>query len=167
MSALSDRLLALARLDAGEQLELRPTDLSELIREIGRNWTANIGRQLVVNCRPTGRLDCDPDWLELALDALIENAVHYTASGDTITLGCFASADRYTITVDDPGPGIAAEDLPHVFERFWHRRPENGRMGSGLGLPMAQAVAEAHGGTLRATASPLGGARFELSLRRR
>jgi len=164
MSSLTNRLLALARLDAGEKLELRPTDVAALIRQIGQNWTANIDRHWMVVCQPTGVLRCDPEWLELALDALIENAVHYTGSGDTIRLGCATTTYRCTITVDDSGPGIPAEDLPHVFERFWHRRPENGPMGSGLGLPMAQAVAEAHGGTLRATNSPEGGARFELSI---
>ena len=115
------------------------------------------------SCRPTGRLRVDPDWLELALDALVENAVHFTASGDTIRLGCTSSPGHTAITVDDSGPGIEPDDLPFVFERFWHRRPEHGPMGSGLGLPMARAVAEAHGGTLLATASPDGGARFVLS----
>jgi signal transduction histidine kinase len=165
MSSLSNRLLALARLDAGERMEAKPTDLSALIGEIGRNWTAaNTDRRWVVGCRPTGLLSCDPEWLELALDALIENAVHYTASGDLIGLSGRQDADRYTITVDDSGPGIAAADLPFVFDRFWHSRPENGPMGSGLGLPMARAVAEAHGGTLLATHSPEGGARFELTI---
>jgi signal transduction histidine kinase len=165
MSALASRLLALARLDAGEQMERKPTDVAALIGEIGRNWTANTDREWVVTCRPTGALNCDPEWLELALDALIENAVHYTTAGDTIRIGCSATSVRYAIVVDDSGPGISAEDLPFVFERFWHRRPENGPMGSGLGLPMARAVAEAHGGSLRAGSSPDGGARFELSIR--
>lgn len=166
MSALSDRLLALARLDAGEQLDHRPTDVTALVGEMGRNWTANTDRTWLVDCRPTGQLPVDPDWLELALDALVENAVHFTVSGDTIRLGCSSALGQTTITVDDSGPGIDAEDRPFVFDRFWHRRPETGPMGSGLGLPMARAVAEAHGGTLLATASPDGGARFVLSIPR-
>jgi signal transduction histidine kinase len=164
MSALSNRLLALARLDAGEELDRRPTDVSALVGEIGQNWTANPDRTWLVECRPTGRLRVDPDWLELALDALVENAVHFTESGDTIRLGCTSSPGHTAITVDDSGPGIKPDELPFVFDRFWHRRPEHGPMGSGLGLPMARAVAEAHGGTLLATASADGGARFVLSM---
>ena len=166
MSALSNRLLALARLDAGEELDRRPTEVAALVGEIGRNWTANTDRVWLVECRPTGTMRVDPDWLELALDALVENAVHFTASGDTIRLGCTSSAGQTAISVDDSGPGIESDDLPYVFERFWHRRPDQGPMGSGLGLPMARAIAEAHGGTLQATASPDGGARFVLTIPR-
>jgi signal transduction histidine kinase len=166
MSALSDRLLALARLDAGEVLDRRPTDVAALVAEIGRNWTANSDRVWLVDCGPTGQVRIDPDWTELALDALVENAVHFTGSGGTIRIGCTSSPGHITITVDDSGPGIGADDLPFVFERFWHRRPEHGPMGSGLGLPMARAVAEAHGGMLHATSSLDGGARFVLSIPR-
>jgi signal transduction histidine kinase len=166
MSALSNRLLALARLDAGEELDRRPTDVAALIAEIGRNWTTNTDRVWLVGCGPTGRARIDPDWLELALDALVENAVHFTTSGDTIRVGCTSSPGHTAIIVDDSGAGIEPGDLPFVFERFWHRRPEHGPMGSGLGLPMARAVAEAHGGTLQATMSPEGGARFVLSVPR-
>ncbi|WP_432876901.1 sensor histidine kinase [Kribbella sp. CA-245084] len=166
MSALSDRLLALARLDAGEELDRRPTDLAALVAEMGVNWTANTERKWQVVCGTTGQVHADPDWLELAVDALVENAVHFTAFGDTIRLGCTSSPASITITVDDTGPGIDPDDLRFVFERFWHRRPEDGPMGSGLGLPMARAVAEAHGGTLTAASGPTGGARLVLSIPR-
>jgi signal transduction histidine kinase len=166
MSALSNRLLALARLDAGEELSRRSTDVAALIGEMGRNWTANTDRSWQVACRPTGQVCVDPDWLELAVDALVENAVHFTASGDTIRLGCTSSPGQIAIVVDDSGPGIDPDDLPFVFDRFWHRRPEHWPMGSGLGLPMARAVAEAHSGTLLASAGPDGGARFVLSIPR-
>ncbi|MFC6157324.1 sensor histidine kinase [Kribbella jiaozuonensis] len=166
MSALSDRLLALARLDAGEALDRRPTDVAALVAEIGRNWTANTDRVWLIGCGPAGRARIDHDWMELALDALVENAVHFTSSGDTIRIGCTASPGRIAIIVDDSGPGIEPDDLPFVFDRFWHRRPEHGPMGSGLGLSMARAVAEAHGGTLVAAHSDEGGARFVLTIPR-
>ncbi|MGW6194607.1 sensor histidine kinase [Kribbella sp. NPDC055110] len=166
MSALSNRLLALARLDAGEELDRRPTDVADLVAEIGRNWTTNADRRWLVGCGPTGQVRIDPDWIELALDALVENAMHFTASGDVIRLGCTSSPAQVLITVDDSGPGIDPADLPFVFDRFWHRRPEHGPMGSGLGLPMARAVAEAHRGTLRAMDSPDGGVRFVLTVPR-
>jgi len=166
MSALSNRLLALARLDAGEELNRRPTDVAALVAELGRNWTANTDRVWLVGCGPTGQVRIDPDWIELALDAIVENAVHFTASGDTIRIGCTSAPGLISITVDDSGPGIDPEDLPYVFDRFWHRRPEHGPMGSGLGLPMARAIAEAHGGTLTAATGPDGGASIVLSIPR-
>ncbi|MEU4191722.1 HAMP domain-containing sensor histidine kinase [Kribbella sp. NPDC026611] len=164
MSALSNRLLALARLDAGEELDLRPTDLSGLISEIGRNWTASSDRAWSVDSGPAGQVRIDPDWIELAVDALVENAVHFTTAGDAIRLRCTSSAGVITLVVEDSGVGIEAEDLPYVFDRFWHRRPEHGPMGSGLGLPMARAIAEAHGGALTVARGPNGGARFALSI---
>ncbi|MEV4262539.1 HAMP domain-containing sensor histidine kinase [Kribbella sp. NPDC049584] len=166
MSALSNRLLALARLDAGEELNRRPTDVAALVAELGRNWTANTDRVWLVGCGPTGQVRIDPDWIELALDAIVENAVHFTTSGDTIRIGCTSAPGLTSITVDDSGPGIDPEDLPFVFDRFWHRRPENGPMGSGLGLPMARAIAEAHGGALTAGTGPSGGASIVLSIPR-
>ena len=166
MSSLSNRLLALARLDAGGVVHPAPLDIAELLEDVGRNWSSGVDREWVVDCRPTGVIRADPEWLELALDALIENAVHFTGPGDAIRLACATEGDRCTITVADSGPGIDSLDLPHIFERFWHRRPPAGPMGSGLGLPMAQAAAQAHGGTLTALNDPAGGAVLEITLPR-
>ena len=70
------------------------------------------------------------------------------------------------VRVSDDGPGIASEDLDHVFERFWHRRPPEGPMGSGLGLAIALATATACQGTVRAYNKRTGGAVFELRVPR-
>ena len=66
------------------------------------------------------------------------------------------------VQVADSGPGIEPEDLPLVFNRFWHRMPPHGPMGTGLGLSMARSAAIAHGGTLTVRNGPSGGALFEL-----
>ncbi|WP_026162480.1 sensor histidine kinase [Kribbella catacumbae] len=166
MSALSNRLLAVARLDSGEALRRQPTDLAELVGRLGCNWSASADRNWRIRNEPTGSVSLDPEWIAVAVDALIENAVHFTADGGTISVGCQALDTSYLITVSDSGPGIEAEDLANVFDRFWHRMPPNGRMGSGLGLSMARATAAAHGGTLTARNHPLGGAVLELSLPR-
>ncbi|TDU83947.1 signal transduction histidine kinase [Kribbella voronezhensis] len=166
MSALSNRLLALARPDSGVGLRRRPTDLSELVEELGTNWSASADRRWQVRNHPTGLVTVDPEWITLAIDALIENAVHFTSDGDTITLGCRLLDRTCVVTVEDSGPGIEAEDLDRIFDRFWHRMPPHGPMGSGLGLPMARATATAHGGSLTAANRPLGGAVFELTLPR-
>lgn len=166
MSALSNRLLAVARLDSGEALRRQPTDLAELVGRLGCNWSASADRNWRIRNEPTGMVSLDPEWIAVAIDALIENAVHFTADGGTISVGCQALDTSYLITVSDSGPGIEAEDLENVFDRFWHRMPPNGRMGSGLGLSMARATAAAHGGTLTACNHPLGGAMLELTLPR-
>jgi signal transduction histidine kinase len=167
MSALSNRLLALARLDSGEPVRGVPVDLAALVDEVGRNWASSADRDWAIDCDPTGLVSADPEWLELALDALIENAVHFTDSGEQIQLSCWSLEDRFVIAVADSGAGIAAEDLSYVFQRFWHRRPVTGPMGSGLGLPMAQAAANAHDGHITAGRSTIGGALFELILPRK
>jgi signal transduction histidine kinase len=166
MSALSNRLLALARLDSGVALRHQPTDLAELVEELGTNWSAGADRKWRLRTEETGLIAVDPEWIELAIDALIENAVHFTCDGGTINLGCQLLATTCVITVADSGPGIETEDLSHVFDRFWHRMPPNGPMGSGLGLSMARATAVAHDGSLTAHNHPLGGAVFELTLPR-
>jgi len=169
MDALSTRLLALARLDSSRTLDLGTLDLGGFVEQIGANWTGTAPREWVVRCPDPGRtgrvqVSADREWLELAVDALIENAVHFTGPGDRIELSCQCDGRVGTIRVADSGSGIAPEDLPHVFERFWHRRPPGGMPGSGLGLAMASAAAQAMGGRLVVNSKLGEGASFELSL---
>jgi signal transduction histidine kinase len=166
LAALSTRLLALAKLDSGRAIRHRPVDLGRFLEDVGRNWVDGADRDWAIDPLVPMPAQADPEWLELALDALIENAVHFTGPGDQIRLSCGVSGDWHVISVADSGPGISAEDLPHVFERFWHRRPPAAPMGSGLGLPMALATVQAHGGKITAGRSEHGGALFELTLPR-
>ncbi|HZX05549.1 HAMP domain-containing sensor histidine kinase [Kribbella sp.] len=165
LSALSTRLLALAKLESGRALRHVDLDLGRLIDGIDKNWRESADRDWIVDDAPGLRIVADPDWLELALDALIENAVHFTEPGDRIRLSCKPERPWCVISVADAGPGIRPADLPHVFERFWHRRPPAAvPMGSGLGLAMAQAAIRAHGGRITAGSAPEGGALFEVFL---
>jgi len=165
MSALSNRLLALAHLDSGDSLSVRPTDVAELVCAIGDNWATGVERVVTVRASPTGPVPVDPEWIEMVVDALMENAVHFTADGGAINLTCWRSGTTCTIIVADSGPGIPAGELPQVFDRFWHRMPPNGPMGTGLGLSMAKAATLAHGGTLTVRNGSTGGAVFTLTLR--
>jgi signal transduction histidine kinase len=169
MDALSTRLLALARLDSGGLLHRMPLDLDCFVEQIGANWTSTVAREWVVDRHEPQqgghvRVSADREWLELAVDALVENAVHFTGPGDRIELSCRRNGRVGTIRVTDSGAGIAPDDLPHVFERFWHRRPPEGMPGSGLGLAMASAAAHAMGGSLVVRSTLGEGASFELSL---
>lgn len=166
MSVLSHRLLALAQLDAGEVLPAERIRLSSFVRELGRNWSVGAPREWAVVCSGDAVVLADPAWLGLAVDALVENAVHFTSEGGRIEIAGVCRPDGCAIRVSDDGPGIAPTDLPHVFERFWHRLPPDGPMGSGLGLAMARATARAWGGDCTACDGHVGGAVFELTLPR-
>lgn len=168
MDSLSTRLLALARLDSGGGVKRQTLDLDRFVEQVGANWTGAAEREWVLDrvgdATSPVRVSADGEWLELAVDALVENAVHFTSTADRIQLACRHDGQVGTIIVADSGAGIAPEDLPHVFERFWHRRRPDGMPGSGLGLAMASSAAQAMGGSLRVRSTLGQGARFELSL---
>jgi signal transduction histidine kinase len=166
LSVLSNRLLTLAQLDSGEAPPGERMDLADFVHETWDNWSARSQRRWEVDCPATALFRADPVWLALAIDALVENAVHFTADDGTISICGSVRRDTCVIAVADDGVGISSEDLEHVFDRFWHRRPPSGPMGSGLGLAMARASARAWGGDLAVCSRPGLGARFEFTLPR-
>jgi signal transduction histidine kinase len=110
-----------------------------------------------------GRVTAAAERLETAVRNLLENAVAFARESPSprVVVEVRREGAEVHLGVADNGPGIATEDLPRVFERFFSRRRHGG---TGLGLPLARAIAEAHGGRLTASNRPEGGARLELSL---
>jgi two-component system sensor histidine kinase MprB len=98
--------------------------------------------------------------LARAVGNLLDNAVKWSPPGQPVEIAVGAGE----VTVRDHGPGIAQDDLPHVFDRFYRARAARGLPGSGLGLAIVKQVAEAHGGSVVAESAPDGGARLRLSL---
>ncbi|WP_296605669.1 HAMP domain-containing sensor histidine kinase [Nocardioides sp.] len=98
--------------------------------------------------------------LERAVTNLLDNAAKWSPPGGTVTVRLVGG----TLTVDDEGPGIAEEDLPHVFDRFYRSEESRSMPGSGLGLSIVRQVAERHSGSVTAGTSPAGGARLSLWL---
>ncbi len=98
----------------------------------------------------------DPDRLDQALSNLVTNALRHTPAGGTIDLDARAGADGWRLRVVDSGSGIAPEHLPHVFDRFYKvdASRTTGIGGSGLGLSIAKAIVERHGGTIAVTSRP-------------
>ena len=92
------------------------------------------------------------------------NAIKFTPSGGTVRVDAAARGDDVEIVVTDTGVGIAADALPHVFERYW--QADGTRGGSGLGLAIVKSIVQAHGGTVRAESTPGAGSRFTVRLRR-
>lgn len=104
--------------------------------------------------------------IERVLENLIENAIKYTPAGGTVRLAVSAAGDGVAVDVTDTGPGIAADQLPHIFERFFRAgAPCHGReKGSGLGLAIAQRILQLHDGAIRVHSTPGAGTSFSFRL---
>ena len=152
MEALIKTLLAIARLDAGSAvMEKSRENLAGLLRDTELRFAARARqehKELVLSGPEELFLLCDRDWLLEAVGNLVKNALDHTQAGDTVRLEWKALSFCAQITVTDNGSGIHPEDLYHIFKRFYRSRFSKDRQGIGLGLPLAKAVIEAHGGTL-------------------
>lgn len=126
------------------------------------------GPALVVDAAPgLPRVRVDRTRIAQVLDNLVANAVRHTPPEGTVTLTATRTGTGVQLSVTDTGEGIAAEDLPHVFERFYRAGTARDRThgGAGIGLAISRALTEAHGGTLTATsAGPGAGATFTVTL---
>jgi PAS domain S-box-containing protein len=98
------------------------------------------------------------------LGNLVTNAIQITERGGAVTVRAEGDACGVRFTVVDTGPGISADDLPHVFDRYWHKARGGGRHGTGLGLAIARGIIEAHGSALRAESTVGVGSRFSFTL---
>jgi len=105
-------------------------------------------------------LDGVPARLERAINNLLDNAARHSPAGGTVEI----TVDADGVCVRDHGPGVAEQDLPYVFDRFFRGTHARGRQGSGLGLAIVRQVTEQHGGTATAANAPDGGAIFTLHL---
>lgn len=173
MTALLDSLLALARADANaETLTLVPIPFDQLAAEAAEQWKP-IARQQGLSLVFTG--NDAPAWvmgdataLRQCVAILMENACRYTDRGG-IEISLEHDADHVALLVRDSGIGIAAEDIPHLFERFYrcdNSRRENGqhdpKRGSGLGLSLAKWIADRHHAELLVESCPGLGSCFRL-----
>ena len=111
-----------------------------------------------------GTLVADPDRLAQVLRNLVHNAVAHTAEGGAIEVAATAVGDRVRFEVIDDGPGIAADEAAHLFQRFYRGPGARERDGTGLGLAIARAIIEAHGGRIWAEPAPGHGARIAFEL---
>ena len=153
LSRLITDLLAIARGDASQTLNFEPISLPELLRETLRG-AAHLGsHELRVPVLEAGIVMGNRDRLKQLVLILLENAMKYSPDSQPITLELICADGRAQISVTDGGPGIAPEHLPRVFERFYRadagRTPSKDPGGTGLGLPIAKLIAEAHGGSAR------------------
>lgn len=169
MSRLVEQLLFLARGDSGRtQLRPQPLDLAELAREAWEECCMiDPGHQWQLDAQQNVFCTADRDMLKQALRVLSDNAAKYTPAGKTITLRAFLNRDgRPCLAVRDEGMGIKAEDVPHVFDRFYRSDPARTRQsgGSGLGLSIADWIVTQHGGHMEVYSWEGIGSRFLIVL---
>jgi signal transduction histidine kinase len=151
-------LLALARADSGATLRRQRVELDRVLLETmteARHLAR--GQQVEIEALEPTLVEGDPDYLRQLLLILLDNALKYTPPEGAIRVGLRQHDGAAEVTVRDTGVGIAAADLPHVFERFYRADPARARDpgGTGLGLPIARWIAEQHGGDV-GLASELG-----------
>jgi two-component system, OmpR family, sensor histidine kinase BaeS len=106
----------------------------------------------------------DPHWLHQLITNLLTNALKFTPAGGRVTVSTSQDGAEAVLRVTDTGAGIPADDLPHIFDRFWRGRHAAQISGGGIGLAVAAEVAEAHGGRLTASSEPGNGTQMTLIL---
>jgi signal transduction histidine kinase len=151
---LVEALHELSLLDARlPHVRTEPVDLGALVRR-----TLDLRRAEFETKRITLRVDAggtvraDPDLLAQALHNLIDNALKYTPDGGAVTVGALQNGTGVRVAVTNTGEGIAHDDLPYIFERFYRGEKSRSRIsgGAGIGLAIVKEVARVHGGQVGA-----------------
>jgi len=168
----------LAKLDEPQfELHAEVVDLGELLDDIALRFAERAAQQGIVlaaappademRALPFARVDVE--LFERAIANLVDNALKFCPRGARITLAAAVTPDgRVEVSVADTGPGIAAADLPHLFDRFYQSRhsvaPATGEGGKGLGLAIVKRIAELHDGAVAVSSAPGGGTCVRLTL---
>ncbi|TXL62936.1 sensor histidine kinase [Aeromicrobium terrae] len=149
MAGLANALLDLEELESGVQASVTSTDLGPVLRATADRYRAVLereGRVVVVEASHV-EADVSEPWIDAALGNLVSNAVRYGAG--TVTLSVRAEDDAVLLAVDDEGDGFPDDLHARAFDRFTRADASRTTRGSGLGLPLVMAIAQAHGGTAR------------------
>jgi two-component system OmpR family sensor kinase/two-component system sensor histidine kinase BaeS len=170
LNRLVDDLRELALADAGQlRLHVRPMDVAQVVQPTVESLTmaAEIQEVSLIAQMPADlpTVQADPDRVAQVLRNLLVNSLSHTPPGGSITVSAASAEGVVEIAVADTGEGIAQQDLPHVFERFWRADPARARTGgSGLGLSVAQSLVEAQGGRIWAESTLGRGSTFRFTL---
>jgi two-component system, OmpR family, sensor histidine kinase BaeS len=169
LAGLIDDVAQLAEAERPDLLVARePVDLAEVcaLRAAAYDGFFEAKGIAFAARREPAPMQGDPRRLEQVVDNLLSNALRYTDPGGHVELHVRREDGRCLVEVRDTGMGISAEDLPHVFERFYRASDARGLPGSGLGLAIVRQTAQRHGGSVSAGRTPQGGAIFRLTLPR-
>ena len=152
IETLVQNLLKITKLDAGAiVLEKTTENVADMMRDIELHFAYRARqekKEIILSGSDHLSLFCDRDWLSEAIDNIVKNAFDHTGSGAVICITWKALPSGVQIVVKDNGCGIHPEDIHHIFKRFYRSRFSKDTQGIGLGLPLAKAVIEAHGGAI-------------------
>jgi two-component system, OmpR family, sensor kinase len=161
-----DELLELSRMQSGQaRLAKEPVDMSDVLTRSVDIYSVQAKEkqvELSLNIAPGLIVDGDADRLEQVFNNLLDNAIKNSPAGSAVSITSKNDGKLARVTVTDSGPGISAEHLPHVFERFY--QVTGVRTGVGLGLTIAREIILTHGGTIEVSGQPGEGARFTVNL---
>ncbi len=166
LGKLVEDLYQLALSDVGAlSYRKERTDLADVLGQAMESFGTR-GLSLEKRFSPGLFVHADADRLAQAFRNLLENSVRYTDAGGRMRVSARRNGAGVKIDFEDSSPGVPAEALPHLFERFFRVEGSRSRAngGAGLGLSIVRSVVDAHGGTIEAGASPLGGLRVTISL---
>jgi signal transduction histidine kinase len=162
--ALVSNFLELSRIEAGRLvLDRRPIDLDELVTRAVEQHTPRANRKGVALTLEPGLLPpvvVDRPQMERVFANVLGNAVKYTPSGGRITVTTGHRSGHALIAVQDTGPGISSDEMPHIFEKYRRARAMRRVEGTGLGLFIAKTIAAAHGGDIHVDSAPGIGSTF-------
>lgn len=152
IEVLVQNLLKITKLDAGSiAFEKEIENVADMMQDLELHFAYRAKqeqKEIVLSGADDISLFCDRDWLSEAIGNIVKNAMDHTEKGDTIHIKWKVLPSAVQITVKDNGCGIHPEDLYHIFKRFYRSRFSKDIQGIGLGLPLAKAIIEAHGGLI-------------------
>jgi signal transduction histidine kinase len=170
LSRMIDDLFELAQIDAGAlRLNRATVDIREIAADVADAMQVQAKKndiEVTLECaEQVPMLSLDGARMERAVANLVRNAVEHTPTGGRVDIRVAPLDGSVTLSVTDSGPGIAAEDLPHVWDRFYRgeksrRRSEENGDGAGLGLAIVKGIVEAHGGRAEVASPSTSGATF-------
>jgi PAS domain S-box-containing protein len=167
MNRLIRDLLDFASIQAGRlSVSKHPQDVAAMVNEVlevTEPLAATKSHRLVADVAPELAVRCDHDRVIQLFSNLVGNAVKFTPDGGTITVRAAPEGGILRFSVTDTGPGISADELPHVFDRYYQAQRRN-RDGIGLGLSIARGIVEAHGGRIWAESEEGKGSTFSFTL---
>jgi len=169
LTQLVAELTELSRIETGKaELKLEPLNLNGLVEEVTAQLSPQAERQKLAVVKELAAdlppVPADKARLRQVMVNLLHNAIKFTEPGGKITVTTRKQGDSVTLNVSDTGRGIASDDLPHVFERFYKGDKARSGGGTGMGLAIAQHIIEAHGGDIRVESEEGRGSTFSFSL---
>lgn len=149
LSGLVNSVMELSRVRSGSQKpQLVEFDMAQLCSEVAERYEAvcaQNGWMLEVQADDVCPVQADPAMMERVLHNLLGNASHHLGADGWFAVRCLPTAGGCRVEVQDHGPGIAADDLPRIFDRYYRSRSDSGKTGTGLGLSITKAILQSHG----------------------